>query len=146
MKTRMLVSILIPVLVVLIIAGSCTTGKKAVKAPIEPLYGTWANPDYNTGYDILAKLIIKPDGTSTGYNHTDIVDRPASSGTYTIIESWIDSDGKKYYKVDAGTRFFKYRLYRLDETDSVLEWVWSDSEIPSEIDPNHSNYGILYRQ
>ena len=102
------------------------------------------NPDYNTE-DKDAVLIIRPDGTSTEYSHTNI-EMPDALGTYTIIESWIDSDGKKYYKVDAGTRFFKYRLYRLDETDSVLEWVWSNSEIPSEIDPNHSNYRILYRQ
>jgi hypothetical protein len=140
----MLVSILILVLAVLIVAGSYTTGQDKVKAPIEPLYGTWVNPDYNTE-DINAKLIIKPDGTSTECSHTDI-EMPDSTGTYTIIDSWIDSDGKKYYKVDAGTVFFKYRLYRLDETDSVLEWVWSNSEIPSEIDPNHYNYRILYRQ
>ncbi len=47
MKTKTLVSILILVLAVLIIAGSCATGKKAyVAKEDEELFGTWINPDY----------------------------------------------------------------------------------------------------
>ena len=143
MKARTLVSILILVLAVLIVIGSCATGEKAVKAPLEPFYGTWVNPDYNTTPK-TAKLIYKPDGTFTGYSHTDITtyEEPYK---YTMQESWMDSDGKKYYKVEAFI-FNKYSLYRLDETDSVLERVWSNIDFPSEIDPNHFNYRIYYRQ
>ena len=144
MKTKTLVSILILVLVALAIIGSCATGKKAVKAPLEPFYGTWVNPDYNTSQR-FAKLIYKPDGTFTAYSHTDITlyEGPTK---YTITESWMDSDGKKCYKVEKATGEYRYKLCRLDETDSVLEWVWSNSDYPSEIDPNHYNYEIYYRQ
>jgi len=144
MKTRALVSILILVLAVLIVVGSCATRKKAVKAPIESVYGTWANPDYNTEPE-TAKLIFKPNGTSILYSHTDITqyDGPYK---YTILESWMGSDGKKYYKVEYVMGSDEYHLYRLDETDSVLEFVWSNVEYPTEIDPNHFNYRILYRQ
>jgi hypothetical protein len=143
MKIRTLISILILVLAVLIIAGSCATGKKAVKAPLEPFFGTWVNPDYN-GTGIDAKLIYKPDGTYIEYSHTDIT-RCSVPYKYNIQESWMDSDGKKYYKVEAFI-FEKYSLYRLDETDSVLERVWSNVRYPSEIDPKHFNYRIYYRQ
>ena len=47
MKTRRLVSILILVMAVLFIAGSCATGKKAEKG-VNELYGTWENEEYNT--------------------------------------------------------------------------------------------------
>ena len=144
MKISRLVISFVSFLAVIIMIESCVMGKKAVRAPTELFYGTWVNPDYD-GLEPPAKKIIRPDGTYTDYNRTDIT-RGDGPYKYTIAESWMDSDGKKYYKVDAGTVFFKYRLYRLDETDSVLEWVWSNSEIPSEIDPNHHNYRILYRQ
>jgi hypothetical protein len=143
MKTRILI---LPVLiiVVLIITGSCATGKKAVKAPIESLYGTWVNSDYNTR-SLEAKLIFKPDGTYTTYSHIDLTTH-SRPNKYTIQDSWIDSDGKKYYKVDTTDVYEGYSLYRLDETDSVLEIVWSQIEYPSEIDTNHLNYKIYYRQ
>ena len=56
MKTRAFVSILIFVLAVLIVVGSCATGKKAVKAPIESLYGKLENPHYNKSDKKRAKL------------------------------------------------------------------------------------------
>ena len=143
MKSSTLISVLILIMAVLGIIGSCATGKKAVKAPLEPFYGTWVNPDYNAAA-VYAKKIFRPDGTYTDYSHTD-VEIPDAQSTYTIIESWMDSDGKKYYKVERSI-FEKYSLYRLDETDSVLECVWSNVDYPSEIDPNHFNYRIHYRQ
>ena len=48
MKTRMLVSILIIILAVLIIAGSCATRRKAISDEdfMEAWSGTWINTDY----------------------------------------------------------------------------------------------------
>ena len=148
MKTRTFISVLILFMAVLIIVGSCATGKKAVKAPIELLYGTWVNPDYNTA-NKQAKIIYKSDGYCSIYSHTDItIDQGPYK--YTIPESWMDSDGKKYYKVDffyaTGREGIEYRLVRLNETDSVLEYVWSNIDYPTKIDPEHMNYRIYYRQ
>ena len=146
MKTRMFVSILILVLAVMVIAGSCATGKKAVKAPIESLYGAWANPDYNTSPQV-SKRIYRPDGTFIDYTHTDITMHHGPY-EYTIQESWIDSDGNKYYKVDfilLGSDIW-HDLLRINEADTVLEMMWFSNEYPSEIDPNHPNYRIFYRQ
>ena len=146
MKTRAVVSILILVLAVLIIAGSCTTGKKAVKAPIEPLYGAWANPDYNTEPH-TAKFNIRPDGIIEVASHTEIKYQRYYEATFTIVDSWLDSDGNKYYKVDLVRGISEwYELGRINETDSVYDYVYSNIDYPSEIDPNHFNYRIYYRQ
>ena len=146
MKTKTLVSILILVLAVLIVIGSCATGKKAVKAPIESVYGTWANLDYNTEHR-TAKFNIRPDGIIEMASHTELEYKQWDDIKFTIIESWMDSDGNKYYKVDDAHGIDTwYELWRINETDSVLEWVWSQIDYPSEIDPNHLNYRILYRQ
>ena len=59
----------------------------------------------------------------------------------------MDTDGSKYYKVELARGIDTwYELWRINETDSVLEIVWSSVEYPSEIDTNHFNYRILYRQ
>ena len=137
---------MILVLAVLVIVGSCATGKKAVKAPIESVYGAWANLDYNTAPH-AAKCNVRPDGIIEVASHTELEYKKYDDDTFTIVDSWMDSDGNKYYKVDLahGTNTW-YELWRINETDSVFEWVWSQIEYPSEIDPNHLNYRILYRQ
>ena len=148
MKSRTLISVLILIMAVLVITGSCATGKKAVKAPVESVYGTWVNPDYNTTGKKSAKLIYKPDGTCIKISHTDIT-MGQGPYKYTIPESWMDSDGKKYYKVDffyETEQGIEYYLMRLNETDSVLEFVWSNIDYPTKIDPEHMNYLIYYRQ
>ena len=146
MKTRAFVSILIFVLAVLIVVGSCATGKKAVKAPIESLYGTWENPDYNTSYK-NAKAIIRPDGTSVECSHTELPMHSCEEGTFTIIESWMDSDGNKYYKVDyvRGINTW-YELWRINETDTVHEVIYSNIDYPIEMDSENAAYLIYYRQ
>jgi hypothetical protein len=147
MKTRMLVSILILVLVVLVITGSCTTGKKAVKAPIESVYGIWVNLDYNTVTYENARHNIRPDGIIEIAPHSEIEYQKYTEVTFTIVDRWMDSDGSKYYKVDIvqGTVDW-HELWRINETDSVYELVRSNIDYPSEIDPNHFNYRIYYRQ
>jgi hypothetical protein len=70
MKSRTFISILILVFVVMIIAGSCATGKKAsVTKEDEVLFGTWINPDYDTTWG-YGKIIIKPDGAYDEYKRS----------------------------------------------------------------------------
>ncbi len=71
MKSRTSISVLILIMAVLIIFGSCATGKKAVKAPIESVYGNWANLDYNTEIK-YAKCKIRPDGIIEVATHTEL--------------------------------------------------------------------------
>ena len=145
MKTKTLILVVL-IMVVLIIAGSCATGKKVVKAPIESVYGTWENPDYNA-VDSYAKAILRPDGTLVLFTHTELPIHACDEGTFTIIESWMDSDGNKYYKVDLVIGIMDwYELWRINETDTVFEYIYSNIDYPIEMDPENAAYKILYRQ
>ena len=146
MKARTLVSIMILVLAVLDIAGSCATGKKAIKAPIESVYGIWENPDYNASTTI-AKRILRPDRTFVQCEDTRVPMHLCLEGAFTIIESWIDSAGNKYYKVDLDRGIDNwYELWRINETDTVFEYIYSYIDYPIEMDPENAAYIIWYRQ
>ena len=144
MKARTLVSTLILVLAVLIIVGSCATGKKAIKAPIESVYGTWVNPDYNKSLR-NAKRIIRPDGSITEYDTTE-TEKLSQKYLYSISESWMDSDGNKYYKVDLTFPETLYELWKLNDTNTVFESIGSQIDYPTELDPEKWEYRIHYRQ
>jgi hypothetical protein len=146
MKNRTFVSILILVLAVLIIAGSCTTGNKAYKKAFkEEVVGTWINTDYeNNNYD--AKVVIKPDGMYEGFHNAQ--DEDFGFGKITIIDRWTDSEGNIFYKavVDIISWTNSYELWKLSKSGTVFEYVWSYTEYPTEINPNDTGYRILYRQ
>ena len=63
MKTRNLVSILILVLAVMVIAGSCATMKSPDKMVYERFCGTWVNTEYEGKEYPAVKEIYNPDGT-----------------------------------------------------------------------------------
>ena len=93
MKTRTLVSILVFVLAVLIIAGSCDTMKSPDKMVYERFCGTWVNTEYEgKGGDPPVKRIFTPAGTVTYYNnlHNTFT---YLGGTYTVEKRWTDSEG-----------------------------------------------------
>ena len=147
MKTKTIISIVIYVLVALMIAGSYSMGQDTGKVPIEPLYGTWVNPDYNVVY-FWAKITIRPDGTFTYCNNTEFTE--GREGTFTPVDSWMDSEGNKYYQMQifAGSigKTEYHQLWRLNKDNTVFELFWSAWEYPTEIDPEHARYRILYRQ
>jgi hypothetical protein len=152
MKTRTLISILILVFATLIIMESCATSKKAyVAKEDEVLYGTWINTEYDASW-IYAKIIIKQDGTWDEYSLT-YSDRPVYQGECTITNKWTDSEGYILYK-SVITRIGKpsYRSYyvfsKIDKTGKVYEDLWSTIQMPTEFDPDNTNYNyrIYYRQ
>jgi hypothetical protein len=97
MKTKTLVSILIFVLAVLIIAGSCATGNKAQmpdKELFKKLNGTWVNEDY----DALAvsagwwesKRVVRLDGTYDWFTNSSDTDRTGYGEYKAIADTWTD--------------------------------------------------------
>ena len=89
----------------------------------------------------------RPDGIIEKASHTELEYDQRKEETFTIVESWIDSNGNKYYKMKNKTGIQEfYTLWRINETDSVLEIVRSNVDYPSEIDPNRYWYKIFYRQ
>jgi hypothetical protein len=154
MKTRTFVSILILVLAVLIISGSCATRKKVLPTDnIDELVGTWLNPDYEGRAARIPKFTIKADRTILWY--ASINDKEASyNGKITEIgEKWMERDGSIYYKLIVYDESFvstAYFLVRLSPDRSFFEEVYraNPPEYPSEFDPEDTKlyYRIWYRQ
>ena len=131
MKARMLVSILILVLAILIIAGSCATGNKAyVAKENEELYGNWFNSEYNDS-SRAARHIIK-DGSIQLYS-TDDSPRVAGINLYTITDKWHDSEGNIWYKAIITERAKKETLGtdRLSSTEPIYVLAKIEPSCPS---------------
>jgi len=157
MKTRTLVSILILVLAVLIIAGSCATGKKMITVDdaMKKFEGVYVNTEYSGQKPTQPqKFVITSDGRMEDWSHATN-EYPSYKGTYTVAESWMDSKGNMYCKVDlnyGGAR--TQELWKLDESGNTLEVNYkykygSGGEYPIKIDPDVESplyYCIWYRQ
>ena len=156
MKTRTYVSILILVLAVLIIAGSCATGKKAyVMQEDEELFGTWINPDYDEKMVQPVKLIYEPDGVSRGFETANTTEETVTA-KFTITDKWIDAEGIIWYKwirTDISGPVLKthsdyYYLGKISDSGRVFEFSFSGNDYPPEVNPDSLkyNYLIYYRQ
>ena len=155
MKTRTLVSIMILILAVLVIAGSCATGKKAyVVQEDEELFGTWINPDYG-GLAKAEKVIHEPDGVVRYYS-TATSTKEVWNAKCTITDRWIDAEGNILYKwletegkggsiVDPSDY---YCLGKISDSGTVLEFSYSSYDYPTEVNPDSLKYAyrIYYRQ
>lgn len=152
MKTRTIVSILILVLAIMVIAGSCTTMKSPDKMVYERFCGTWANQDYEPKPGMvspMAKVILNPDGTFVYYQYL-IQTGPNAVGTYTVEKRWKDADGNSFYHVETYSPLStvtQYELWKIDKYAAVFEFNYSNIDYPEAIDPKdkRSTYRIYYR-
>ena len=157
MKTRTYVSIFILVFAVLIIAGSCATGKKAyVAQKDEELFGTWINPDYDVT-SIDAKITYGPDGVLQVY-HSTPTKRVQWRAKYTITDKWIDAKGIIWYKwfvneikegaISTPDTEGYCCLGKISDSGRKLELSGSRYDYPTEVNPDSLKYDytILYRQ
>ena len=149
MKTRTFVSILILVLSVMVIAGSCATEKKTVKRS-EELLGAWVNEDYESRAVPAATLVYQPDGTFEQY--TDVLRTLIEvDGIFTIEEKWTDSEKNIFYKVKwsykIGTQEnSEFHLIKISDSENTYEEVFEQRKYPTEIDPINATYRIRFRQ
>jgi len=158
MKTRKLVIILILIAAVLIIVGSCATGKKiiTVNDAMKQFEGVYINTEYSGSMKDAQKIVIASDGRIERWlkaTQTTFSIR----GEYKIVESWKDSKGNIYCKVDVIWRGIGTKeLWRLDKARITFErnWIFAvQEEHPTEINPNPDPnvsitiyYQIYYRQ
>ncbi len=157
MKTRTLASILILVLAVLIIAGSCATQKTTQTEKLfEPLdndelTGVWVNTEYaEIPYYGRSKIVITRYGYSTIYKKVDSL-YPILEATLYIVEKWNDSEGNLWYMSiwrDEYTTNFYHELDKISKDGKTWESVYTTTEFPSESDltPDNDRYRIYYRQ
>jgi hypothetical protein len=160
MKTRMLVSILILVLAVMIIAGSCATTKKAISEEdaMKVFEGVYVNTEYSgQSYTPPQKVVITADRRFEDWALATN-EYPSWKAEYKVAESWIDSKGNTYCTVDMryshGDR--TKELWKLDKSGKILEvnfQITVRGEYPKIIDSNPDptiiptlHYCIWYRQ
>ncbi len=150
MKTRVLVSILLFILAVLIIAGSCATEKMAYVSKEYEFYGTWVNPDYTYADKSSSRIIINPNGKMEWY-YIVAETTAVYSGEFVITNKWTDSKGNIWYSIiwkSDDSKYWTYALGKISNSGKTLEYVKSPNDYPKEIDPNdpRAYYRIYYRQ
>ena len=152
MKTKAIVLISVLILGVIIIAGSCATGKKMGKGS-EELYGIWVNEKYAIR-KYYTTLVWKPDGVYEMYVDASLKTLSAR-GKYIITDKWTDSEGNIWYKehwkesrvysgYSQSATYSGYSLYKISNSGKTLEFTSSIVDYPAEIDPNYSK--IYYRK
>ena len=144
MKIRTLEFLLMVLAVVMVLIAS---GEKE-----EEIYGTWVNSDYNASAE-MAKLIINSDpGIRDDANGTRIMytresdEQPEFYLTFRIAEKWKDDDGNIWYKIEPFAETVYYELWKISNSGNTLELDISRQNYPEDIDPNHADYRIYYRQ
>ena len=153
MKSRALVSILILVLAVLIITGSCATKRKVISEEdfFEVWSGTWINTDYGGG-SLPQKRINHPDGTEESFGQ---LTSTMAGGKYkiTILDQWLDSKGTIWYRGQWESfpplRSKGYEMGKISDSGNTWEYIWASEDYPiEEWEPYRFeyNYRIRYRQ
>jgi hypothetical protein len=147
MKARTLVSMLILILAIMIIVGSCTTKKKAVSTEdaMKILSGKWVNESFPDEQ----LLVHYHDGRFEMYQ-TPLQQRMAFSGTLKIYESWRDSEGVLWYKARWKDSLGQepYLLGKISDSDNTLEFLYTTrNEVIEEWSRTKGyDYIIRYRQ
>ena len=157
MKTRTFVLIAVLILALLMVAGSCATGKKA-QMPEEDLYkklkGTWVNEVYSPISGVIgmgwpAKWVVYSDGTYEWFGESSDTARIGYGEYEAIVDSWTDSEGNFFYKATFNVHLTTSVLYQLGTiSSSGTEWefVMSGINFPPEIDPKHGQVAFYSRQ
>jgi hypothetical protein len=155
MNTRAFVSILILVLAVLIIAGSCATSKKSYISTdtiLNELTGIWYNEEYEPStVERIPQVTVFSDGSIEFYKEHAVLTTPTiHTGNFiSIEEAWSDSKGNIWYQA----RVFRSNLEqtvnqfgKISNSGKIWETVWSSNDFPNKIETENFNYLIYYRQ
>jgi hypothetical protein len=146
---------LILVLAVLIIVGSCATGKKASiteRGIFKELSGTWVNTEYLGTWPFYEqKLIVNSDGKFEFYPLTTDTSPTRQGYFLTITETWTDSEGVIWYKAsrNEGVEGTYYELGKISESGNTWEYIADKFNNPTDWDTSKTRYEfyeIRYRQ
>ena len=153
MKTRRLVLILILVLAVLIIAGSCATKRSAISDEelLKAFTGTWINEDYKYEWWRVEKIVLFTDGTWERYSNVDS-EEVFCKGINNVLDKWKDSNGNIWF--ECNWECFTHgnsghRLVKISDSGNTFKMLTVVGEIRfEEWDPDSypSLYWIFYRQ
>jgi len=96
-----------------------------------------------------SKRVVRSDGTYDWFGDSSDTDRWGYGEYKTIADTWTDPEGNFFYKAtfkDFISTSVLYELSKISSSGTEWERVWAGVDFPPEIDPNHSNYSIYYRQ
>ena len=149
------------VLTAAVLIVSCAKKPPYVAKEDEEIFGAWINTSYSysmsrdKGYSYrmaihAQKIITKPDGTYEIYGSVNDMAHQLVF-QYTITDRWEDSDGNIWYKIITKykTEYVDQTRYGLDKISNsgrTWEFVGSPDDYPTEMDTNHPEYRIYYRQ
>jgi len=124
-QTRTSILILILVFVILVIAGSCATRKKAIsiEEASELRSGIWINEHHK----IDKSLVLYPDGRFEYYRDLQ-QEGLVYYGTSEIYESWRDSEGVLWYRAHYQDNVGRegYYLVKISNSDNTFELLETD--------------------
>ena len=148
MKPRTFAIILILVLAVLVVVGSCATRKKAISIEdaAEIRSGKWVNEHYPN----VKMIVFYSDGRYEDY-YTPQQERLYASGTSKIYESWRDSEGVLWYRAHYQNSSGQegYILSKISNSDNTWERIYTTNNLIIEewkIGKVGYGYQIYYRQ
>ena len=127
---------------------------RAAVGPDDPLWGTWANAEYEGTAEFSAKFVIFPDGRMLEYDQLSST-KTELEGKFDIEETWTDAEGNHWYKgqgmwvvteaIQPEPELW-YFMHKINPAGTVLESVFSNVREPEEMSPLGGFYGIRYRQ
>ena len=146
MKIRTLISVLILIMAVLIIAGSCAEEKPNYISKEYELYGTWVNPDYDNKEGFYPKVVFNPNSKMDFYSVSTASKPTPLQGKFFITNKWTESKGTIWYTFifNAPAEEF-YSLVKISNSGKTLEWIMS-TDYPKEMDPESTQYQFYNRQ
>ena len=152
MKTRKSVSIVVLILAVMIVIGSCATNRKAISDEdfFKAWSGTWINTDLRASDWTPQKIVNYANGTQDRYTTPQMPKE--CTHPFTLIDSWKDSEGNIWYKATFICPRIPptYQEYgKISVSNNTYELIYYEGTKPIEQwDPDNPKYYhmIYYRQ
>ncbi len=145
MKSRSLILVVL-IMAVLIITGSCAEKKPDYISKEYELYGTWVNPDYDNKEDRYPKVVFNPNSKMDFYSGSTASKPAPLQGKFFITNKWTESKGTIWYTfILYYVAEEVYTLAKISNSGKTLEWFMS-TDYPKEMDPESTQYRFYNRQ
>lgn len=118
---------------------------------VDELLGVWTNAEYDTDPG-FSKVVWNADRTTSNYRSSHNKNGGGGTFVWGVNDKWKTGDGAIFFKLIGYFNWYgyyfnkRYCYLRLNPERSFYEYVISFKELPSEIDPNHTDYHIYYRK
>jgi hypothetical protein len=147
MKTRIIICFVLSFLIVTPVIADDISTTEIMKL----ISGTWVNNEYRD-FGQWGKFVLNENGRLDFYFEESDT-KTALWGELVIYEVWTDAEGNIWYKSGSynggyfeGADQVVFELTKVSNSGSILEYMFSYHEYPTDLDPDHIFYRIYYRQ